>query len=90
MQTDSGNLSPPEELELRHSAARLLEESKRESQRETQRDSSERLNPAGPRLGVLCSYRPDWKWRDGVEAWKCDRFPPLPPDLSLLRAVYMA
>ena len=84
-QAGRDSLSPPEELELRHSAARLLGESKRESERDTQRDPSERLDPAGPRPGVLCSYRPDWEWRDGVEAWKCDRLPPLPPDLSLLR-----
>ena len=29
---------------------------------------------------MLCSYRPDWQWRNGAEVHRCDRLPPLPPE----------
>ena len=64
-------LTPPEELGLQHSAARLLGE----------HEPPEQPEALDPRPGVLCAYYPDWTWRDGTECWKCNRLPPLPPDL---------
>ena len=65
-------LGPPEELGLQHAAARLL------GNAETLDEPPE---PVPPRLGVLCSYRPDWSWSSGAEVSKCGRLPPLPPSL---------
>lgn len=69
---ESSQNGPPEELDRRHTAARLLY---------GEFEPLGQPELVGPRFGVLCSYRPDWTWKNGVECWKCDRLPPLPPDL---------